>query len=204
MSDQTHPHSQAPEGSPDKFSGPAAASQALGGLLQKLLGAVRPPQWLVGEIQNRLVLMLNHVLAQEPQAQDRLRRQKGQVVSLQWTEFTLLLAATPAGLLALAQPDARPELRVSGSETSLPKLMQTVLAGQRPAVDIQGDVQLAAEVAWLVEHVRWDAEEDLAGLLGDGPAHQVVSVLRSVRSALHAFVGQVGARAGAAPVTPQS
>ena len=44
------------------------------GLLQSLLGSVRPPEWAVDELQNRVVLFLNHVLMQEPQAQQRLRR----------------------------------------------------------------------------------------------------------------------------------
>lgn len=213
MSEQTTPPSEDPKRPQDAqcqqspqgpANGPAAAAEAFGGWLQKVLASARAPQWLVGELQNRLVLLLNHVLAQEPQAQDRLRRQKGQAVSLQWTEFTVVLVATPAGLLALADPAARPELRVTVSEPSLPKLLQTVLAGQRPAVDIQGDVQLAAEVAWLAEHVRWDLEEDLAGLLGDGPAHQLVAVLRSARVAVRGFVAQVGARSGAIPDQPQS
>jgi ubiquinone biosynthesis protein UbiJ len=38
-------------------------------------------------------------------------------------------------------------------------------------VRIEGDVQLAAEVNWLVDHVRWDMEEDLSRLMGDAPAH---------------------------------
>ena len=44
------------------------------GMLHSLLGSVRPPEWMVDELQNRVVLFLNHVLMQEPQAQDRLRR----------------------------------------------------------------------------------------------------------------------------------
>jgi hypothetical protein len=38
-------------------------------------------------------------------------------------------------------------------------------------VRIAGDVQLAAEVQWLVDHVRWDLEEDLSRVIGDAPAH---------------------------------
>lgn len=37
----------------------------------------------------------------------------------------------------------------------------------KPAVSIEGDVQLAAEVAWLVDNLRWDVEEDLSRLIGD-------------------------------------
>ena len=37
------------------------------------------------------------------------------------------------------------------------------------ALQVSGDVQLAAEVNWLVDHVRWDAEDDLARAIGDVP-----------------------------------
>ena len=43
--------------------------------MQKMLGSVQPPAWLVREIQNRIVLSLNHVLQQEPEAMGRCRRQ---------------------------------------------------------------------------------------------------------------------------------
>jgi hypothetical protein len=42
-------------------------------------------------------------------------------------------------------------------------------------VRIAGDVQFAAEINWLVEHVRWDLEEDLSRLIGDAPAHAMAT-----------------------------
>ena len=38
---------------------------------------LQPPPWVVEEMQRRLVLTLNHVLQQEPEAQARLKRQAG-------------------------------------------------------------------------------------------------------------------------------
>jgi ubiquinone biosynthesis protein UbiJ len=37
-------------------------------------------------------------------------------------------------------------------------------------------VQLAAEVNWLADHVRWDLEEDLARVIGDVPAHTLAQI----------------------------
>lgn len=162
------------------------------GLLQSLLGSFRPPEWAVDEVQNRVVLFLNHVLMQEPQAQQRLRRQQGKPVKVQWGDFHLTLAATPAGLLERPSGDRQPELHVILTQTSPFALAQRVLTGERPGVDIQGDVQLAAEVAWLVDNVRWDLEEDLARLVGDALAHTLVGGARSVASALKSFIGRRG------------
>ena len=68
---------------------------------------LQPPAWVVEEVQRRLVLLLNHVLMQEPEAQARLARQAGRVVEARWRAFVMRLVATPAGLLDLA-PSAAP------------------------------------------------------------------------------------------------
>ncbi|MBW0184715.1 MAG: ubiquinone biosynthesis accessory factor UbiJ [Hydrogenophaga sp.] len=161
--------------------------------LQSLLGSIRPPDWLVDEIQNRVVLFLNHVLMQEKSAQDRLRRQKGKPVRVQWGDFHLTLAPTAAGLLERCEPDAKPELSVTLTQRSAFDLAQSVLAGEKPGVDIQGDVQLAAEVAWLVDNVRWDVEEDLSRVVGDATAHTLARAAQSAGQAIKAFAARMPA-----------
>lgn len=186
---------------PDSSSGPGTAAPV--NFLQSLLGAIRPPEWVVDELQNRVVLFLNHVLMQEKAAQDRLRRQKGKPVRIQWGDFHLTLAPTAAGLLERCAPGATPELSVTLTQNSPLAMAQSVLAGQKPGVDIQGDVQLAAEVAWLVDNVRWDVEEDLSRLVGDAPAHTLARFARTAAEAVKAFVSRLPARPGAAaPASP--
>jgi len=175
---------------PPVFSSGPSAGGFPQNFLQSLLGAIRPPDWVVDELQNRIVLFLNHVLMQEKAAQDRLRRQKGKPVKMQWGEFHLTLTPTAAGLLERAAPDAQPELRVTLNQTSPLALAQTVLSGDKPGVDIQGDVQLAAEVAWLVDNVRWDPEEDLSRFVGDAPAHTLTRFARSAAQAVKSFVAR--------------
>lgn len=178
------------------------------GFLQSLLGNLRPPEWMVDELQNRVVLFLNHVLMQEPQAQERLKRQKGKPVKVQWGEVHLTLAATAAGLLERpAAGAAAPELTVTLTQTSPLTLAQTVMAGDKPGVDIQGDVQLAAEVAWLVDNVRWDVEEDLSRIVGDAAAHTLVRVAGAASQAVKSFVGRAPAgfaRSAPAPTPDRS
>lgn len=162
-------------------------------MLQSLLGTLRPPEWAVDELQNRVVLFLNHVLMQEPQAQQRLRRQQGKPVRVQWGDFHMTMAPTPAGLLERPAGDRPPELHVTLTQASPFAVAQRVLTGERPGVDIQGDVQLAAEVAWLVDNVRWDVEEDLSRLVGDATAHTLIGATRSLASGLKAFLASKGA-----------
>jgi ubiquinone biosynthesis protein UbiJ len=54
-------------------------------------------------------------------------------------------------------------------------------------VRIAGDVQFANEINWLVEHVRWDLEEDLSRLVGDAPAHAMGTAARRIVQALRQF-----------------
>ena len=63
----------------------------LDGLFRQLSNGLKPPTWLVQEVQRRLVLTLNHVLLQEPEAQARLARQTGRVVEARWRDFTMRL-----------------------------------------------------------------------------------------------------------------
>jgi ubiquinone biosynthesis protein UbiJ len=49
---------------------------------------------------------------------------------------------------------------------------------------------LAAELNWLVDHVRWDAEEDLSRLVGDAWAHKLVGLAKRVFKALSEFSRQ--------------
>jgi len=51
---------------------------------QALASRIQPPAWLIDEGQQRVVLLINHVLMQEPQACERLRRVAGQRVEVRW------------------------------------------------------------------------------------------------------------------------
>jgi ubiquinone biosynthesis protein UbiJ len=167
-------------------------------LFSRVSSGLQPPAWMVEEMQRRMVLLVNHVLMQEPEAQLRLARQSGRVLQAQWRSFVVRLVATPAGLLDVAPLAAQPDLTLTITETSAWGLAQAALRGDKPPVIIAGDVQFAAEVNWLVDNVRWDLEEDLSRLVGDAPAHVAGDVVRRMVGALRQFAG------ARAPVGPQA
>lgn len=167
-------------------------------LFDRVGRALQPPPWMVREMQHRLVLLLNHVLQQEPEAQARLKRQSGRLVEAHWRQFSVRLAATPAGLLDLGPAAQAADLSLTVTEESPWALAQAALRGDRPAVRIAGDVQLAAEVQWLVDHVRWDLEEDLARIVGDAPAHAMGDAARRMAETLRQFAARGPAAAAAA------
>ena len=128
--------------SPVSPSGSSATSPL--GVLQSLLGSVRPPEWVVDEVQNHVVLFLNHVLMQEPQAQERLKRQKGKPVKVQWGDFHLTLAATAAGLLERPPGETPPELNVTLTQTSPLDIARRVLRLFEQPFDIGGQQVFSA------------------------------------------------------------
>jgi len=148
-----------------------------------------PFPWLIDEAQQRVILFINHVLIQEPAARERLQRQKGRSIQLVWRDFVFQCVCTPAGLMEwTASNEAKPDLILQVNEPSPFVLAKSVLQGDKPPIRIEGDVQLAAEVNWLIDHVRWDVEEDLSRIIGDAPAHMVVQNAKKVVEALRSFV----------------
>lgn len=173
----------------------------LGSLVERVMAGPQAPEWLVSEMHQRLVLFLNHVLMQEKEATDRLLRQKGRIARVQWRQYSVALLVTPAGLFDVAPADAAPDLMLEVTETSPFSLAQTALRGDKPSIRIEGDVQFAAEINWLVDNIKWDVEEDLARLIGDVPAHTLGKFARMTAQGLRQFVGaRMGSKTGAADV----
>ncbi len=154
----------------------------------------QPPEWLISEGHNRIVLLLNHVLQQEPEAMQRLARQRGKVVKFAWQQYTMLLTATPVGLLAMvSQPSdekTKIDLLLEVIDTDVADVGKKIMQGDKPNVRIEGDVQLAAEVQWLVQNVTWDLEGDLSRLVGDIPAHHIASTAKVVQGKLKEWIAK--------------
>ncbi|PXW93507.1 ubiquinone biosynthesis protein UbiJ [Sphaerotilus hippei] len=159
----------------------------------------------------RVTLLLNHVIHAEPEAQRRLGTQIGRTIGVDWQQWPRLLPPppamvwriTPAGLLELddgaaegALPADQATLTVTLSAT---ELLRWSLSGAdgRPPLDIRGDAGLAAEVSWLAEHLRWDIEDDLARIVGDGPARLLGGVARAAAQALRALLQRLPRAGGA-------
>ena len=177
--------------------------------LESFATRLQPPAWVVDEGQQRLVLLVNHVVMQEKEAQDRLARKKGNVLHIRWGLFGIDLRITPAGLferlLASADQTVKPDLLVSVAADSPVTVVQSLLAGKPPPVKIEGDVQLAAELGWLAENLRWDVEEDLSRVLGDIPAHALADAGRKLMAGLKQFAAmRPGSQAASTAVSPMA
>lgn len=166
--------------------------------------------WLGPAARERAVLVVNHLLAAEPQAGARLRPHAGRVIRVRLTGVgladrlpALAWAVTPAGLLEpLEEAGSAAGLDVVADlQRPVPALLG-LLAGRRPPLRIEGDAAFASDVAWLIDHVRWDAEEDLSRLVGDAAAHQAMRLLRRLRQALQPLLDRLADAVGPDGVAP--
>ncbi len=170
------------------------------------------PARLSTALLERLVLLLNHVLAAEPAAAGRLRVHAGRRVECTLAGWpgvlpvppALVFVVTPAGLFewcgAEPAPDGATPLQLRVDASNPAAVLLRAAAGERPTITIQGDAEFATDLNWLLDNLRWDVEDDLARIVGPGPAHQFAAVARplahGVRSALRGVAAAVDRSAG--------
>lgn len=158
------------------------------------------PEWFVPAALDRAVLLANHVLAGEEMAMQRLRPHAGRVVRVQAQGWPALLPPWPpvdlrltaAGLLERPGDSptsgGEPDLHLAVDASNPAGLAWRLAMGERPAVQVQGDAALAADVDWVVTHVRWDVAADLERVLGPGPAQAMTAFVGSLAQALREAV----------------
>ena len=150
--------------------------------------------WLVPAAMDRLTLALNHVLSAEPLAMDKMRVHTQRVVVVEPTGWhswlppwpSLAFKVTPAGLLEWcgAQPMQEADLRVRLDASNPAAMLMQWASGATPAVQVDGDAQLAADVQWLLAHVRWDMAADVERILGPAAAQAATQAAAWLKRAL--------------------
>ncbi|MBX3604270.1 MAG: hypothetical protein KF788_03315 [Piscinibacter sp.] len=153
-------------------------------------------------VMERVTLLLNHVIAAEPAAQQRLRPHAGRAIQIRFEGWPRLLPPLPptafrvsaAGLLEWCGTDVPepPELRVAVDATNPALALARSLTGERPQVEVAGDAQFATDVNWLFDNLRWDVQEDLARVVGDGPARELARLGQGIAAGLREAARKVG------------
>jgi ubiquinone biosynthesis protein UbiJ len=137
-------------------------------------------------VMERLVLLVNHVIAAEPAAVERLRPHAARMVHIELAGWPRLLPAigpftfriTPAGLVEWVSDGGAvtPDLRIAVDAANPALAVTRVVAGERPQVVVSGDAAFASDIDWLIDNLRWEIEDDLARFVGPGVARQVAKV----------------------------
>lgn len=117
---------------------------------------------------------VNHVLRSAPLAMQRLRKHAGRTAAFHVGPVTLAFTVQTTGEVTNAVPGAPRDLEVRISPFLLPRLAAREEAAFRE-IEMQGDMELAQEISFLVRHLTWDVEEDLSKVIGDIAAHRAVT-----------------------------
>jgi ubiquinone biosynthesis accessory factor UbiJ len=117
---------------------------------------------------------INHVIEQEKWAHDLLLSREGQIVaiSLPVGNFQLMIQN---GLLANTSDNtgvAAVSLEIS--QEAIWAFLREGKSGAMKFVRISGDVDFAADLNRLAADLKWEAEEDLAKLIGDAPSRRIL------------------------------
>lgn len=150
-------------------------------------------------LQSPWARWINRILGDSPEARSLLAAHAGKVArfQVQGSPFDLALAVAPDGRVEVASRLAPVDLSVNIPAGLLPRLARKDPAAERE-IAFEGDIGLGADIRHLSRHLTWDAEADLARVLGDGVAGDLVAhrVMRGLRD-LAAWRGEAAERMGA-------
>lgn len=123
--------------------------------------------------------VINHLLAQEPWAQKTLQAHAGKVACIDTGALQLRLKVAADGYVQDVAADAPANVTIRVKLSDLP----LIAANRERAVSyvkLEGDADFANAISQLSQKLRWDAEDDLARVLGDVAATRVVAGARQL------------------------
>jgi len=131
-------------------------------------------------LESPLAAALNHLLEGEAWARARLAPFAGETCEMRAAALpSLRFRITGEGLLEPAAEAAPVSLTLVLGAQALPALLRGEDHFMR-AVEVSGNARLASDVLFLLRHLRWDAENDLAAWVGDALAHRLARTARGL------------------------
>jgi len=124
-------------------------------------------------IDKLIFAALNHLLQGETWAQERFRPFAGAQVLIEAGPISFDLMIDEGGFFRSGGDNTKqPDVRLTLPTDTAVKLIvdrQNLFS----AVKLSGSADIAESLAFVFRNLRWDAESDLAGLIGDIPAHRL-------------------------------
>lgn len=128
--------------------------------------------------------LLNGLLRREDWAAQRLARHAGKTVRFVAFPWDVSLSIGSDGLVEVSDPSIVPDVTLTLPRDGLMKLPAVLKRGDTDEITallhIEGDAGLAQVVSELARGLRWDAEDDLARVVGDVAAVRIVSAARTL------------------------
>ena len=120
------------------------------------------------------VATVNHLLGQAAWARAKLQPFAGLCARMSLPPFSAVFSVTPEGLIAASTTDVKPAVSID-LPASTPFLALQGHAAIMRAARISGSAEFAQNLGYVLQHLRWDAEEDLSRAFGDIISHRLVA-----------------------------
>jgi ubiquinone biosynthesis protein UbiJ len=130
-------------------------------------------------IKPLITRFLQHITEQNNWSREYLQPFAGKVVQFDFVLTKANLLILEDGSLSIAGETAAPEATIHAP----PSLALRIMAGDESAkmlIKVDGDAHLATEISKVLQHMRWDIEEDLSKVVGDIAAFKIGEVSKKM------------------------
>ncbi|MCM0043319.1 MAG: sterol-binding protein [Burkholderiaceae bacterium] len=134
-------------------------------------------------LERPLIAALNHLLSRQSLLRDQLVAHAGKSARIDAGIMQLDISVAADGLLQAGE--AEPDVTITIQPADLPN----ILADMKSAfsyVHISGDAEFARAISELANGLQWEAEEDLAPIVGDIAAVRIVRTARAAAGTVKA------------------
>jgi ubiquinone biosynthesis protein UbiJ len=122
-----------------------------------------------------LIAAINHLLGQAAWARVKLQPFAGQCAKIAFPPFSAVFNITAEGLIiAVTTDNTEPAVSID-LPASTPFLALQGHAAIMRAARISGSAEFAQSLGYVLQHLRWDVEEDLSRVFGDIISHRLVA-----------------------------
>ena len=128
-------------------------------------------------IQKIKKIILDHLLSQNDWMQSKLVDHKNKIILIEISDLKLILKVDENGLLHSLSEAEKFDCIIKLTVNSL---ISQLINNNNSNISIEGDLELANQVAQVLKKIEWDIEEDLSKYIGDIPAIQMTKILKEV------------------------
>lgn len=125
---------------------------------------------------------LQHLTTQNAWSRSHLQAFAGKTVCIDFVLAKVNLLILEDGSLALAGDSSSETASPDANIHLPPSLALRIMSGDADAkmlIKIDGDTQLATEFSKVLQHMRWDIEDDLSKVVGDISAYKIGKVAKN-------------------------
>ncbi|WP_326939787.1 ubiquinone biosynthesis accessory factor UbiJ [Actimicrobium sp. GrIS 1.19] len=126
---------------------------------------------------------INHLLAPEAWARARLIGHSGKIARFDLGVVAFAVQVEPDGLVRNADAETPPQVTIRINPAQLPLILQN-RERAFSYVTIEGDADFANTISQLSQSLRWDAEADLARIVGAIAAVRLVAGAKAVKETI--------------------